>query len=195
MSWGIDIIASRNNFICGNIIDSVGEGIHVYSSTQGNVIKGNTLINNKWGIWLSELEGGHSIRNNTICYNNFINNNCPTYIHTEGTNLWDDGLGKGNYWSDYNGTDIDGDSVGDTDLPWQDVDHYPLTNPWTLIEGDINYDGTVNLFDLVTIGVAYNTKPGDADWNPLANLAKDWKIDIFDLTTFAANYGHVSYFP
>ncbi|GAH38506.1 unnamed protein product, partial [marine sediment metagenome] len=62
---------------------------------------------------------------NTFYHNNIINNGFQLY-RKYSSNIWDNGAGEGNYWSGYTGTDLDGDDIGDTDLPHQGVDYYPL---------------------------------------------------------------------
>jgi len=64
---------------------------------------------------------------NKFYLNNFINNIFP--LLGETTNIWNDSAGHGNYWSDYNGTDLNNDSIGDTNLPWHSVDWCPLMDP------------------------------------------------------------------
>lgn len=58
------------------------------------------------------------------------------------------------------------------------------------IIGDINMDGTVNIYDVVTVTAAYDTTPQDPRWNPLADLNNDGIIDIYDVTIVCHNYGY-----
>lgn len=64
----------------------------------------------------------------TFCENNFGENPTRSLFVTAS---WDNGS-IGNYWSDYNGTDANGDGIGDTPyvLDADNQDRYPLMNPW-----------------------------------------------------------------
>lgn len=130
--YGVYLWHSENNTINSNIITFYREhapeihswpyGLVIWVSNF-NVITGNTIYTDKCG---TGLHLGTS-NNNTIYHNNFIDNKEQAWQHA--TNTWDNGT-EGNYWSDYNGTDLNGDGIGDTNLPWQGVDYYPLMNPW-----------------------------------------------------------------
>jgi len=117
---GILVAYSRDNVISDNIILKNGYyGIRLFQS-QLNKIIGNNIINNGlFGINFVASSG------NTIYHNNLINNG----VGDGGSNTWDNGA-EGNYWSDYDGEDLNGDGIGDTLLPHQGVDFYPLMTPW-----------------------------------------------------------------
>jgi hypothetical protein len=55
--------------------------------------------------------------------------------------------------------------------------------------GDINNDNRIDITDLALLSLAYRTRPGDDNWNPLADLNGDGIVDIFDLTMLTQNYG------
>jgi len=57
------------------------------------------------------------------------------------------------------------------------------------IEGDLNGDCIVNIFDLVRVGRAYDTHPGDDYWNPLADVVVDDWINIQDLSAIGSHFG------
>jgi len=130
---------SSSNSIFRNVITANGLGIHIagdnlgLTDTVGNIITENNITNNDLGVY-TEYCGI-----NTIHHNNFINNTeqwddvgfTPWPITLPiSISIWDGGR-EGNYWSDYNGTDSDGDGIGDTPyiLDENNQDNCPLMKP------------------------------------------------------------------
>jgi len=54
--------------------------------------------------------------------------------------------------------------------------------------GDIDGSGRVYLSDLLALARAYNSVPGDSNWNPNADLDCDGKVYVSDLLILAQNY-------
>ena len=57
---------------------------------------------------------------------------------------------------------------------------------------DLNKDGIVNLRDIMIVVLAYGSKPGDANWNEIADVNKDGRIDVIDLVMVINDYGKTS---
>lgn len=60
------------------------------------------------------------------------------------------------------------------------------------IAGDLNRDGKVSLQDLVILALAYGSKPGDAKWNPIADIDGNGAVGLTDLVILAQHYGEHS---
>jgi len=154
--YGLFINAdSNNNTVRGNTfqkntgVATYGEGIKILNSQFNNIIK-NILVDNDKGIRIERDSNNNTVKQNTITSNseygafiianplnstdnlfylNYFDN--PAYnAYDNGTDtLWDDGS-IGNYWSDYSGTDANGDGIGDTPyiLPGNGtgIDHFPI---------------------------------------------------------------------
>jgi parallel beta-helix repeat protein len=122
---GVSLYESYNNTVTGNSIISNGRGFYLDGSNF-DTLSGNRITANSYGIMLSDSAG-------TIIYNNnFIDNSVQTSVESSNC-LWDDGFPLGgNYWSDYNGTDADGDSIGDTPyvIDENNQDNCPLMEPF-----------------------------------------------------------------
>jgi len=125
--YGIVVGFCSGNNISNNVIANNNNGVNLGESNNNTII-GNTISNNNLGINLVPSN------NNTIYHNNFVENS-QQLGGSDTSNTWDNGA-EGNYWSDYTGLDdgsggrVAGDGVGDTDLPHQGVDYYPLIVPW-----------------------------------------------------------------
>lgn len=60
---------------------------------------------------------------------------------------------------------------------------------YTPLIGDLNSDGTVDLDDMYIISLAFGSKPGDSNWNRIADLDRDNEVTVLDLRTAARHYG------
>lgn len=195
---------TSNSNVTGNTVSNnqffVGIAIDLESSSNNTFVR-NTLKNNKVGVYFlfSPCD------DNTLYHNNFVENTRQVVEDTQ-VNVWNYGYpAGGNYWSDYNGTDLyygsgqnkaGSDGIGDTPyvIDSANVDHYPFVNPLvipsTILVGDLNLDGKVSLADLILLASAYKSKPGDSNWNPAADLAAPFGIiSLTDLLTMAMHYG------
>lgn len=54
---------------------------------------------------------------------------------------------------------------------------------------DLVKDNVIDIFDLVTVAMAYGSTSNDPSWNVIADIVRDDVIDIFDLVAIALNYG------
>ncbi|MFB9147783.1 nitrous oxide reductase family maturation protein NosD [Halomonas alkalicola] len=91
----------------GVTLGAEGKALFIYNS-QHNEIRGNRLADSEMGIHLTA-----GSENNRLYANAFINNRQQVmYVATRHQEWSRDG--RGNYWSDYLGWDLDGDGIGDT---------------------------------------------------------------------------------
>jgi parallel beta-helix repeat protein len=168
---GIFLYSSSGNIISGNTITNNGAGISLYSSCNNNNMSGNDIsANTYYGIYLLEVSFNNVIGNNIansyygiycdsssgneIYHNNFVNNTYQASSYPS-LNVWDDGYPSGgNYWSDYNGSDVysgpyqnvtGSDGIGDTPyvIDPNNTDNYPLMGPFSILGGTWNHVSVV----------------------------------------------------
>lgn len=120
---GLLLASTTESSITQNNITANIHGIYMCGSANNTVTGNNITKNLANGIYL------YYSQNNTFFHNNFIDNTTPVYDVGDPSNSWDNGI-EGNHWSNYNGTDMDGDGIGDTPyvLDENNQDNHPLVN-------------------------------------------------------------------
>ena len=145
-NYGVDLYFSDYNTISKNKITENKIGIYLYGSTYNSISDNSVINNSEAGLWFFGSHYNYLLGNNitdneksmhfqmdslgnTIYHNNFVNN--ELLLADEGSvNNWDNGT-VGNYWSDYKGTDWDGDGIGDTPyiIDENNRDNHPMMEP------------------------------------------------------------------
>jgi parallel beta-helix repeat protein len=126
-----------DNDIQSNIIkENAYDGILLYRSSN-NLIRGNLVHRNRYGVLSYGIQIEKSF-GNIIYHNNFDDDNFEIGNYYVSENVWDDGCPSGgNYWSDYNATDLfsgpyqnmtGSDGIRDTPyiIDAKNTDRYPL---------------------------------------------------------------------
>jgi len=201
---GIEMLFSHS-IISNNLISDNGKGefqeysagIQICTGVNSKVIYcvdntvfGNTIENNRIGIWATQYSEG-----NFFFHNNFIGNTRQVY-GAVSNNTWDDGYPSGgNYWSDGTNLDANGDALADTAyiIDANNRDRYPLMSPYWYwsnpISGDLNRDMIVDMKDVSIAARAFGSYPNYPRWNPIADLNGDYKVDMRDIYLVIKNFG------
>jgi nitrous oxidase accessory protein NosD len=138
-----------NNTIKRNAIVGNTTGIAFQQHVDSNLIVENTIALNSYRGIASESVPS----DNFIYHNDFLRN--PEHAYDEGSNIYhSDSLETGNFWSDYDGDDDDGDGIGDEPYYIAGADNsdaYPLMIKFTDPCGDVTLDGQVDIDDVVAL--------------------------------------------
>jgi hypothetical protein len=144
---GINITGSYNTIIGNNASAVLNFGIFIEGNY--NNVSRNTLSSPNYALWLTSLSSNNNLTQNTLydtvsCLgkgnlfylNNFLKSSFAISIPTDKSqvNFFDNGT-VGNYWINYNGTDVNDDGIGNIAyvIDSNQLDRYPLMLPSHMI--------------------------------------------------------------
>ena len=120
-NWvGVCLQDSNHNFVQNNTAGNGEKGISLYEA-HNNSLRGNNVVNSLYGIRF------YSSHFNEVYHNNLIENAEQVDLISSYQNVWDNGF-EGNFWSNYVGSDINRNGLGDIHQIIDDYnrDRFPL---------------------------------------------------------------------
>lgn len=121
-SFGILLQDCRDCVAEDNLIANNATGVFL-EATRNSLFRRNTIADND-----TALQIFSSSADNVFTENNFIDNLSPLSLVGRGGSVAWQAAGVGNYWSDYDGYDMDADSYGDVPHKIQNVFEYLIGN-------------------------------------------------------------------
>ena len=174
--YGIYVFGNDSKIYNNSIKYNTNYGLKLYSSA-GNCIYGNDFIDNK---------GGSAVQAYDDCSTNYWNTTIEIgYYYPAGTCHCNY---TGNNWTDYSGSDADGDGLGNTayalDGGASARDYRPLMEQWEnysfVVCGDANCDDFVDVGDIGKLRAkVYQGESLDCAWAGDANC--DDFVDVGDI--------------
>jgi nitrous oxidase accessory protein len=144
-NFSLTIAAGSDNWVARNDLTRNSKGLYLYAATDNVVTKNVANENDEYGMMVSEYSQNNTIYDNDIegngygiyCMdssNNIFNRNRLDNVnqvsgYSASSNTWFDLVShEGNFWSDYTGTDADGNGIGDSSyyISYDCYDDYPL---------------------------------------------------------------------
>ncbi|HEC94566.1 MAG TPA: DUF11 domain-containing protein, partial [Thermoplasmatales archaeon] len=205
--WGVFLAYAKSFIVTNCEIKYNHMGVAIWPC-DSSTVKNCNISNNNYGVYIPSGEwiGGWRYNySNMIYHNNFVDNTVQAY--DAENNIWDNGYPSGgNYWSDYNGSDNDGDGIGDTPyyVPGgSSRDRYPLMQPWngSLPTPDISFvaddvDDTITVTSISPAGVSWSNVRVECynDSNQSAVIPMNGTIEAGDVIDVkkAGLYGNVT---
>ncbi len=176
-----NIISHTNNYV----------GLQLYDS-HNNTITYNDISHHDKGIW-------HNSYGNNFSYNNIHNNGNWNFVIPWAYNV----SAEYNWWGSISKTEIaskiydctDNSQLGCVDFIPYLCEQYPTSKTAPCLDGDVNWDCQVDIFDLAAVGLCYGCLEAQGCWGNCEQVdvhpvsEGNGKIDIFDLATVGLNYG------